>query len=89
MPGTILSQFGTRTRASKACATAMHSIESAMSSRDAREYFMPAWPIAMPSQTPMEGNSIGVPPALADARLDRVGDRVEVHVAGDDLVLAR
>ncbi len=33
MPGTILSQHGTSTRASKACARAMDSTVSAMSSR--------------------------------------------------------
>ena len=64
MPGTILSQFVTSARPSSRCASAIDSIESAMSSREAREYFIPAWPIAMPSQMPMEGNSIGVPPAL-------------------------
>ena len=87
MPGTILSQLGTMTRASKAWAMAMVSIESAMSSRVGSEYFMPAWPMAMPSQTPITGNSMGVPPASADAGLDRVGDAAQVDVAGDDLAL--
>ncbi len=64
MPGTILSQLGTSTRASKAWAVAMISMESAMSSRLASEYFMPVWPMAMPSQTPMTPNSTGVPPAI-------------------------
>ena len=49
--------------ASKACAVAIHSIESAMSSLVTREYFMPLCPIAIPSHTPIAGISIGVPPA--------------------------
>ena len=69
MPGTTLSQFGIRTRPSKPEAIATASIESAMSSRLASEYFMPVWPMAMPSQTPMAGNSIGVPPAAATPSL--------------------
>jgi len=41
MPGITLSHEGMSTRASKACARATVSTESAISSRDAREYFMP------------------------------------------------
>jgi len=64
MPGTILSQLGMNTSASNGWAIAMISMESAINSRLAREYFMPAWFMAMPSQTPMTGNSTGVPPAM-------------------------
>jgi len=63
IPGTILSQLGRKTRPSKGCAIAMTSMESAMSSRLAREYFMPVCPMARPSQTPMTGKAMGVPPA--------------------------
>ena len=63
-PGTFLSQLGIMTRPSNWWATAMHSVESAMRSRVTREYFMPTWPMAMPSHTAMAGNSIGVPPAM-------------------------
>jgi len=42
---------------------AMASVESAMSSRVTSEYFMPVWPMAMPSQTAMAGKTTGVPPA--------------------------
>ena len=42
IPGTILSQLGTSTRASNAWAVAITSMESAMSSRLAREYFIPS-----------------------------------------------
>ena len=64
IPGTILSQFGISTRASRPCAIVIDSIESAISSRLAREYFIPLCPIAIPSQTPIAGNSNGVPPAI-------------------------
>ena len=63
MPGTILSQFGTHIIASKQCARATVSTESAMSSREGSEYFMPEWPIAIPSQTAIVLNSIATPPA--------------------------
>ncbi len=64
-PGTFLSQLGTMTRASKPWASAMASVESAMRSRVTSEYFMPTWPMAMPSHTAMAGNTMGVPPAMA------------------------
>ncbi len=64
MPGTILSQLGINTRPSKGWALAMISTESAMCSRLGKEKNMPSWFMAMPSHTPMAGNSIGVPPAI-------------------------
>ena len=63
MPGTILSQLQISTSPSKGCAIAMISTESAMSSLEMREYFIPSWPMARPSHTPIVENSIGVPPA--------------------------
>ena len=63
-PGTFLSQLGIITRPSNWWARAMASVESAISSRVTREYFMPRCPMAMPSQTAMAGNSTGVPPAM-------------------------
>ena len=63
MPGTILSQLGMSTAPSNAWPISMLSTESAISSREGREYFMPACPMAMPSQMPMEGMTTGVPPA--------------------------
>ncbi len=62
-PGTFLSQLGIMTRPSNWWAMAMASVESAMRSRVTREYFMPMWPMAMPSHTAMAGNMTGVPPA--------------------------
>ena len=64
IPGTILSQFGTSTAPSNACAMTIVSTLSAISSRLASEYFIPICPMAMPSQTPMAGTMIGVPPAM-------------------------
>ena len=36
-----------------------------MRSRVTREYFMPVWPMAMPSHTAMAGKTTGMPPASA------------------------
>ena len=63
MPGMILSQLGTQIIASNWWASIMDWTQSAMSSRLGREYFMPSWPMAMPSQMAMVLNRIGVPPA--------------------------
>ncbi len=57
MAGTILSQLAMPIQASQGCAPMMVSIWSAISSREASEYFMPKWPMAMPSQM--------APPTLA------------------------
>ena len=65
MPGTILSQLGTSTRPSSWWAWHMVSTLSQISSRLGRLYFMPWWPMAMPSHTPMAGISTGVPPAIS------------------------
>jgi len=63
MPGTILSQLGMQTTPSKQCARSMVSTQSAINSRLGSEYFMPTWPMAIPSSTPMVLNSNGTPPA--------------------------
>ena len=62
-PGMFLSQLGIITRPSNWWAMTMASVESAMRSRVTREYFIPTWPMAMPSHTAMAGNITGVPPA--------------------------
>lgn len=69
MPGTILSQFGMHTTPSKQCARNIVSTESAINSRDAKEYFIPPCPIAIPSSTPIVLNSNGTPPAALTAAL--------------------
>ncbi len=47
----------------------MHSVESAISSLVTSEYFMPTWPMAIPSQTAIAGNMTGMPPASATPSL--------------------
>ena len=64
IPGTILSQLGMRTRPSKGWAITIDSTESAISSRELSEYFIPSWPMTIPSHTPIVENSMGVPPAI-------------------------
>ena len=62
IPGMILSQLVTSTRASRACARTITSMESMISSLLGSENFIPSWFMAIPSQTPMTGNSSGKPP---------------------------
>ncbi len=63
MPGTILSQLGMQIIPSKRWASIIVSTASAISSREGSEYFIPAWPIAIPSSTPIVLNRNGTPPA--------------------------
>ncbi len=63
MPGTILSQLGMQITPSKQWAVSIVSTESAINSRLGSEYFIPSWPMAMPSSTPMVLNINGTPPA--------------------------
>ena len=62
-PGSVLSQPTRHTRPSKRCPRATSSIESAITSRDTSEAFIPSVPIETPSETAIVLNSIGVPPA--------------------------
>jgi hypothetical protein len=68
MPGVILSQFEMQTMASAQCALTMYSTESAISSREGREYSIPSWPMAMPSSTAMVLNSLAMPPDASTSR---------------------
>ena len=63
-------------------------MESAMTSRDGSEDFMPSWPMAMPSVTVMVQNSRGVAPTDGDALLHRLGLPHQRDVAGRGLVPA-
>ena len=63
IPGTILSQFGMQTMPSNRWASIMVSTLSAMISREGRENFIPLWPMAIPSSTPMVLKMNGTPPA--------------------------
>ncbi len=68
MPGMILSQLGMQTIPSKQWARSIDSTQSAISSRDGSEYFMPEWPMAMPSSMPMVSKIKGTPPATRTRR---------------------
>ncbi len=63
MPGMFLSQPPMPTRPSKRLPRATSSMESAITSRETSDAFMPCVPIVMPSEMVMVLNSIGVPPA--------------------------
>ncbi len=69
IPGVTLSQLVKSTMASKPCAVTISSIRSAIISRLSMGIFIPLWPVAIPSQTAMQGNSSGVPPASATPSL--------------------
>ena len=60
----------------------VNSTESAITSRDGSEEFMPAWPIAMPSVTVMVQNSRGVPPAAATPFLTACAWRISAMLQG-------
>ena len=86
MPGTTLSQLGMNTSASKAWAMATSSMESAMISREGKEYFMPCM---------VHGNAVadaddrklhGGAACHADPRLYGICDLAQMDMAGDDLI---
>ena len=58
------------------------STESAITSRDGSEDFMPWWPMAMPSVTVMVQNSRGVPPAAATPFLTACAWRISEMLQG-------
>ena len=68
MPGVILSQLEIHTSASAQCALTIYSTESAIKSRDGKEYSIPPCPIAIPSSTAMVLNSLATPPAASISR---------------------
>jgi hypothetical protein len=61
--GIVLSHPQIATTASNACARTKSSIESAITSRETSDPFMPSVPIVIPSDTTIVLHSIGVPPA--------------------------
>ena len=65
IPGVILSQLLMQTSASALWAFTMYSTESAIRSRDGREYNMPSCPMAMPSSTAMVLNSAAKQPSFS------------------------
>lgn len=62
----------------------MVSTLSAISSLLGRLYFMPTCPMAIPSQTPMDGTSIGVPPAMRTPAFTASATLVQVHMTWND-----
>ena len=81
-PGIVLSQPAIATMPSNRCPRAISSIESAITSRLTPGcVFMPLVPIVMPSEIAIVLNSIGVPPAAADALLDLLRERPVREVA--------
>src|SRR5437016_2417755 len=67
-PGIVLSQPTSTASASNMCPRATSSIESAVTSRETGEVFMPSVPMVMPSLIAMVLNSMGVPPASRTPR---------------------
>lgn len=65
--GDKYTQLEIHTRASVQCALTIYSTESAMRSRDGREYSIPLCPIAMPSSTAIVLNSAAKQPASSIA----------------------
>ena len=93
-PGIVLSQAASATIPSNRCPRATSSIESAMTSRDTSEVFIPDVPIVMPSEMAIVLNSIGVPPAArmpsltfaASARRPKLHGIVSVHVEATPMI---
>src|SRR5215217_6622741 len=83
-PGNVLSQAPMPMMASNICPRATNSTESAITSRETSEAFIPSVPIVTPSETEMVFSSCGVPPA-ANALLDVPGQIALVEVAGHGL----
>ena len=67
-PGMFLSHPPTASTPSSDCAWQTASMESAMTSRETSEYFIPSVPIEMPSLTVMVPKVCGIAPArLSDS----------------------
>ena len=87
-PGMFLSQPPMATTPSMLWAPQAVSIESAMTSRETSEYFMPSVPIEMPSLTVMVPKICGMAPAAARRGFRPAGQDVEPRVAGRDGAVA-
>ncbi len=66
-PGMFLSQPPTASTPSMNWLCTAVSIESAITSRETSEYFIPSVPMEMPSVTVIVPNICGMPPALRSA----------------------
>src|SRR4026208_1184295 len=72
-PGMFLSQPPITNTPSRHLALHTVSIESAITSRDTSEYFMPSVPIEMPSETVIVPNVCGITPDFRSAAPARLG----------------
>jgi hypothetical protein len=81
-PGMFLSQPPMATTPSKPWQPTTVSMESAMTSRETREYFMPSVPMEMPSEMVMVLKMTALPPAALTPAAARGPALVDVHVAG-------
>ena len=94
VPGIVLSQPLSAMTASKRWPRATSSIESAMTSRETSEVFIPVVPIVIPSEIAMVLSSIGVPPAsrmpsltfAASARRWKLHGIVSIHVEATPMI---
>src|SRR5438876_3327962 len=71
LPGMFLSQPPTQRTPSISCPFTAVSIESAITSRETSEYFMPSVPMPMPSVTVGKPNTCGIAPAAFTAAAAR------------------
>ena len=80
-PGMFLSQLPITNTPSRLSPKQTVSIESAITSRDTSEPFMPSVPIEMPSETVMVPNICGMPPAawIASSARSASGFRPMLH----------
>ncbi len=70
-PGMFLSQPPMARTPSIACALQTVSIESAITSRETSEYFIPSVPMEMPSETVIVPKTCGIAPAARSASMAR------------------
>ena len=70
-PGMFLSQPPAHSTPSMSCPLTAVSMESAITSRDTSEYFMPSVPMPMPSVTVGKPNTCGFTPACSRAAMAR------------------
>ena len=83
-PGMFLSQPPMATKPSKPSQPTTVSMESAMTSRETREYFIPSDPMEMPSETVMVLKMMALPPARLTPLFGLAGQLINVRVAGGD-----
>ena len=79
--GTVLSHPTMHTSASKSCAWAMSSMESAMTSRETSDARIPGVPWDWLSDTAIVVKGSATPPAAVDRRRGVLGERAVVEVA--------